>query len=279
MTGGGSVVVRRQLGAKLRRLRQRAGKSHADIAEAGLGSRAKINRIENGRLPVKVGDVIGLCWLYGADQATTDALTAMAPGTHQEGWWEEYGEAVVPDWFGLLTGLETAASRIRAFEPETVHGLVQTPEYAALVIGADDPRVSPDVVEQRVRFRQERQKAVLETKPEPIVTLVLSECALLFGPPDIMEPQIEYLRSVSSRPNVDVLVLPFSARTYPRRGAFTLLDFDDDEDPSVVYVEVPPSGARYLDREEERTAYEVTFDIITQKSIPVASVPIERWKR
>src|SRR3954452_13914185 len=138
MAGGGSVVIRRQLGFKLRRLRLAAGKDVADVTEAGLGSKAKISRIETGRGAVKVADIRALCWLYGADPATTDALAALAPGTKQEDWWQDYGQAVVPDWFGLYAGREPAPSRIRCFEPEFVHGLLQTQDYARAVIAADD---------------------------------------------------------------------------------------------------------------------------------------------
>ena len=123
MSGGGSVVVRRQLGSKLRKLRLAAGKDVADVTGAGLGSKAKISRIETGKGPVKIADVRALCWLYGADAATTEALAALAPGTQQEDWWQPLGAAVVPEWFGLYAGLEATASKIRSFEPQLVHGL------------------------------------------------------------------------------------------------------------------------------------------------------------
>ena len=76
---------------------------------AGLGSKAKISRIETGKGPVRVADIRALCWLYGADNATTDALAALAPGTQQEDWWEAPGAGVVPDWFSLYAGLEATA--------------------------------------------------------------------------------------------------------------------------------------------------------------------------
>jgi len=262
MTAGGSVVVRRQLGIKLRKLRLGAGKTFADVAVTGVASRAKLDRIEAGRVPVKLADVWALCRLYGADDATTDQLAQMAPGTQVDDWWEQYAEGVVREWIGLYVGLEAAASRIRWFDPELVPGLLQTPEYAALVIGADDPRKSPEAVAQRVRFRMERQRTVRETEP-----------TLRFGPSDVQEPQIDRLRSLSSGPHVDVLVLPFSARTYPRRGRFTLLDFDNEDDPSLVYVEVP-KGARYFDRPADLEEYEYVFDLIARKSIP-----IKEWRR
>ena len=61
---------------------------------------------------------------------------------------QDYGQAVVPDWFGLYAGLEAAASRLRCFEPEFVHGLLQTQEYARAVIAADD-QISEDVLARR----------------------------------------------------------------------------------------------------------------------------------
>lgn len=267
MTSGGSVVVRRQLGIKLRRLREAAGKSLADVQGSKVASTSKVNRIENGRLPVRVETVWALCRLYGADNATTDALAALAPGTEQDGWWEDYGEAIVPDWLGLYAGLEATASRIRGFEPELVRGLLQTPEYAAAVIGSD-PRLEPEAVERRVQFRMERQRGVFDVEPVPEITVVMGEAALLCGTPDVMNPQVDHLRSLSERPRVDIRVVPFSTGMFPRRGSFTLLDFDDEEDPSVAYVEVP-KGARYFDRAEDRADYEYVWKIIMSKSVPI----------
>jgi len=77
----GSTVIRRQLGRRLRKLRDAAGKTERDVEEAGLASRTKLWRIEAGKVGVRIADVRTLCWLYGADQATTDALAALATGT------------------------------------------------------------------------------------------------------------------------------------------------------------------------------------------------------
>ena len=260
MAGGGSVVVRRQLGVKLRKLRITAKKDVLDVTEAGLGSKAKISRIETGKGPVKVADVRALCWLYDADPETTEALAALAPGTQQEGWWEEYGQAVVPDWLRLYVGLEASASNIRSFEPETVHGLLQTPDYARAVIGAD-PRLSDEVIEQRVQFRLERQQTATGH-----VQLIMGEAALAIvaGSPDIMMAQVEHLRSSDA----DVRVLPFTAGAYLRRGSFSLLDFEDPDDPSVAYVE-GPGGARYFDRPAERAEYEYVYGVLQQRAVPI----------
>src|SRR5262245_10721141 len=105
----GSTVVRRQLGRQLRRLREAAGKTDRDIEEANLASRAKLWRIESGKTPVKVADVRALCWLYGADERTTNRLAELAVGTSSQGWLEDYHD-VLPSWFSLYLGLEATAT-------------------------------------------------------------------------------------------------------------------------------------------------------------------------
>jgi hypothetical protein len=259
MVDAGSLVVRRQLGAKLRRLRDAAGKSMADVKASGLASPAKLSRIENGQGPVKIADVRALCWLYNASSETTDALAALAPGTQEEDWWQPLGAAVVPEWFGLYAGLEATANQIRCFEPQLVHGLVQTADYARAVIGVDS-RLDPDVVEQRVRFRLQRQQTQAD------ITVIMGEGALLLvaGSETVMSAQVDHLREVSA----NVRVLPFSAGVTPRRHAFAALDFDDADDPSVVYVE-SPAGARYYDKPDERAEYEHVWQIIFAKSVPI----------
>jgi transcriptional regulator with XRE-family HTH domain len=259
MSGGGSVVVRRQLGSKLRQLRLASGKKVTDVTEAGIASKAKMSRIEAGQGPVKMADIRALCWLYGADAATTDALAALAPGTQQEDWWAP----AVPEWFGLYAGLEATANRIRCFEPQFIHGLVQTEAYARAVIEADS-RLSAEVIEQRVRFRMERQQASAD------ITIIMGEAALrlVAGSPEVMAEQLDRLGQVAA----SIRVLPFAAGAYPRRGSFALLDFEDEEDPSVAYVE-GPGAARYLDKPQDRAEYEFVWSVVWERSIP-----IEEWQ-
>ena len=143
------------------------------------------------------------------------------------------------------------------------HGLVQTPDYARAVIGAD-PRLSDEVVEQRVRFRMERQQTAAD------ITVIMGEgaLALVAGSPDVMTAQAEHLRSVSA----DVRELPFTAGPSPRRSAFALLDFSDIEDPPVVYVE-GGGIARYLDKPDDWTDYEFVWRILMEKSISIREWP------
>ena len=196
MAGAGSAVVRRQLGSKLRQLRLAAGKDVADVVTAGLASKAKMSRIEGGKGPVKIADVRALCWLYGASAETTEALAALAPGTQQEDWWETYENVVVPDWFGLYVGLEQSASRLRCFDPELVHGLLQTEDYARAVIESEDT-LEPKVIAQRLQFRMDRQRRVLNGHPDLTVVLGAGALSLVVGSPDVMAAQLDHMRQLA----------------------------------------------------------------------------------
>lgn len=259
MTGVGSSVVRRQLGLKLRQCRLSAGKDIADVAMARLGSKAKMSRIETGKSPVRVADVMALCHFYGVDNATTAELVAMAPGTQQEGWWEA-NPGVIPGRFGMYTGLEAAASEIRCFEPQYVHGLLQTEDYARAIF-ASDPRVSPDLVEQRVRVRLERQRRPMEG-----VKVIMGEGALALrvGSDELMAAQAEHLRSSPA----DIRVLPFRAGPMPSQRTWAMLAFDDDEDPNTVYLE-GGGGNRYLDSPKDWADHEFVWAIMVGQSIPI----------
>ena len=272
MTGAGSVVVRRQLGARLRELRIKAGKSIADVVEAGVGSTATIYRVEAGKVPVKITTTRTMCWLYGADSATTEALAALAPGTTTEDWWEPYSSVVVPDWFGLYVSLEQTASRLRCFDPELVHGLLQTEDYARAVIKSEDT-LTPDVVEQRVRFRIDRARRVLDNRPD--LTVILGPAGLLrvIGSPEVMAAQLDHLRRLNHDGVATIRVLPWSAGAYPTRGSFDVLEFTSPDDPAVVYVEFS-TGARYVEQPSQVAEYEHVFTVLVDRT-----ESIEEWQQ
>jgi transcriptional regulator with XRE-family HTH domain len=267
MSAGGSVVVRRQLGSKLRELRLESGKKVADVVEAQIASRATMSRIEAGQTPVKMAIVMALCWLYGADRKTTDELVALAPGTQAEDWTQLYAQAVLPDWFGLYIGLEQTAASLRCFDPELVHGLLQTEDYARAVIGAD-PRLTPDVVEERVRFRMARQQRLFARTPDLTIILGAAATSLVVGSPDVMSAQLAHINELVTSGAAEVRVLPWSVGAYPMRGNFTILDFDHKEDPTVVYVEFA-GGSRYVEPAEQVREYEVVFSDLLDKTVPV----------
>jgi transcriptional regulator with XRE-family HTH domain len=262
----GPTLVRRQLGRRLRTLRETAGKTTSDVAV--VASRSKLWRIEEGRTTVRVGDARELARLYGADEETVDAIGLLAQGTRTKGWWEDY-RPVVPDWFSLYIGLESSCNVLSTYHPELIHGLLQIPAYAREVILVDGPE-DDQVISGRLHMRMDRQRAALERADFQLRVIIgAGALSLVIGSPDVMAAQIDHLKVLNKRRNVDIRVLPWRVGAHlGLSGAFTLMDFHDPDDPPVVYEE-SLAGARYLEQEAQVAEYRRTFTLLSQQAVPI----------
>ncbi len=253
----GSVVRRMLLGAQLRRLREARGITREAAGYAIRASESKISRMELGRVSFKTRDVEDLLTLYGVtDEAERAALLSLVKEANLAGWWHSYSD-VLPSWFPTYVGLEGAASLIRVYEVQFVHGLLQTEEYARAVVRRGMRDASEADVERRVALRLERQK-YLVSEHAPELHIVLDEAALRrpYGDRDVMRGQLQHLIEMSERPNVRLQVMPFSFGGHSgESGAFTLLSFPESDLADIVYVEQLTS-ALYLDKPEDVAQYE-----------------------
>jgi hypothetical protein len=171
----------------------------------------------------------------------------------------------------MYLSLEAVASRISTFEPSMVHGLFQTADYAREVERAVSPNAPEETVESYVTVRMARQQRVFERRNPPQIRLILGEQALnpAVGPPGIMSAQLEHLRQRSTVPGVEVRILPFTAGLHPGVfGAFSLLDFDDPNDPAVAYLETY-DAARYPEAPPQVTRFRWRLELIHDKSVPL----------
>src|SRR6266404_4384678 len=122
--------------------------------------------MENGRVGLKERDVADLLTLYGiTDEQVRDGTVSLVRQANTPGWWSKYGD-IMADWFEAYLGLETAASVIRTFELQFVHGLFQTEDYARA-----------DEIDRRVSLRLKRQDLLNGPTP-PQVWSVIDEGAL-----------------------------------------------------------------------------------------------------
>jgi transcriptional regulator with XRE-family HTH domain len=264
-TEGGSTVARRQLGRRLRRLREEAGRSIEDVALAQLASRSKMWKIENGRIKVKQGDVLLLARFYGANGSETDQLLALAAATGLVG-----GSSGVSPWLGPYADFEASCSVLREYRCELVHGLLQTPEYARAVISAD-PDLSAETIEERVAFRMARQRAFFERRCPGRLDFVTTEETLRVAveSPSVMEAQIARLRAVVAGDGVSVRVIPAANGVHAAMSCtFTIMDFADPEDPPLVYLE-SLIGSRYVEAPEHITEFRRVFDQVRARAIPL----------
>lgn len=275
-TDPGSTVPRRQLGRYLRQLREEARVTVKLAAEELEWSAPKIWRIEGGATSMRALDVEAMCRLYGADADTTQALMGLAKETKAKGWWHSYGDSI-PAWFELYVGLESAANRIRQYEPELIPGLLQTDDYATEVFRIGRPDMSHDDIRRGVAVRMERQGLLTRARPPvPRLEVVLNEATLRrsLRSRGEMADQLRHIGNVAALSNVSVRVLPFRAGIHPAAmsgGSFAILDFPDDgnvrgAEPTTVYCD-GLTGSLYLDRPTEVAAYEAVWARIASSSL------------
>lgn len=261
------MVRRILLGSQLRRLREGRGVTREAAGYSIRASESKISRMELGRVSFKARDVEDLLTLYGvADGSERAALLDLAKEANVAGWWHSFSD-VLPGWFQTYVGLEGAASLIRAYEVQFVHGLLQTEAYAHAVVARGMREASPAEIDRRVALRLERQK-LLVSERAPGFHLVLDEAALRrpYGDRAVMRGQLEHLIEISEQPNVTLQVMPFSFGGHAgESGAFALLRFPESDLSDVVYLEQLTS-ALYLDKREEVAQYEKAMERLQQDS-------------
>jgi hypothetical protein len=223
--------------------------------------------MELGRVSFKTRDVEDLLTLYGiTDETERASLLSLAREANVAGWWHSYSD-VLPSWFPTYVGLEGAASLLRVYEVQFVHGLLQTEAYARAVVRRGMRDASEADVERRVALRLERQK-YLVSENAPDLHIVLDEAALRrpYGDREVMRGQLQHLIEISERPNVRLQVMPFSFGGHAgESGAFTILSFPESDLSDVVYLEQLTS-ALYLDKREDVAQYERALEELQNDS-------------
>ena len=274
----GPTVLRIALGAQLRKYREATGLTTAEAAEVIRATHSKISRLERGRTTARQRDVADLLSLYGVtDEAERDKLLELTREASVPGWWQQYND-ILPRWLELYIGLEKAASVIRSYEMQFIHGLLQTEDYARAVILIANARAPAAEIDRRVSVRMKRQQ-LLAQAGAPELWTVLDE-AVLRRPPGgaaVMRAQLAHLLELTALPNLTLQVIPFDVGPHAAAGGpFTILRFPEPDLPDLVYLEQLDS-AHYLDHPDEVVGYlEVMHQLAAQAETGTAS---QDWLR
>jgi transcriptional regulator with XRE-family HTH domain len=236
-------MLRRQLGAELRRLRERAKRTVSDVATELGWSESKLSRIETANSSIRNADLQLLLGVYKVPDQDASRLAAFANMARQRAWWEGYGDALL-DPYKTLLGFEAEAKSIYAYNAQILHGLLQTNEYASAIIRAVSVGERQDVIEQRVAVRMARQ-AVLTRVPPVELFVVIDEAVLRrpIGGDDVMRRQLMRLIEVSEQPAITIQVLPFSVGAHRGiDGAFSILEFPTGLEEPLAYCDGMTGG-------------------------------------
>ncbi|MFB9802422.1 DUF5753 domain-containing protein, partial [Streptomonospora salina] len=181
--------------------------------------------------------------------------------------WHQY-DGAIPEWFQFYVGLENEASAVHEYQLSLVPGLLQTEAYMRAILSTAPVTDSDDGIDRQVAVRLARQARV--TAQEPVTLwIVLDEGVIrrLVGGRAVMREQIEHLIAMGELRNVTLQICPFNKGEHASMlGSFKILQFPQDEDPDVVYLE-EQTGSLYVEKLEEVRRYSLMFDHLREKAI------------
>ncbi|WP_228001036.1 helix-turn-helix domain-containing protein [Nocardia australiensis] len=256
------ALPRRQLGRYLRQQRTAEGLTLAEVAKPMEWSISKLGRIERGEEgKIRKADVQQLCDILGFSAERTAVMVGLAQQADVKSWWHAFGD-LIPEGFVMYVDLEWTAHGMTIYRPDLVPGLLQTAAYARALDRIYFPHDSEEEQEGRVQLRMQRQ-AIITRKTNPTkVDVVLHESVLhtVVGSPATMAGQLRHLADISTKDNVGIRILPYTAGVpigVPI-GPFVILDFVPDSEgvtePTVIYIE-NYTGDMYLERERDVVGY------------------------
>lgn len=255
---------RRQLGLALRRLRDNAGKTQQQAAEAVGKVRTRIVQLEDGTATASQEDLAKLLDFYGitGDERRTVLELGAHARTRQK---KRVHVDHLPDSYQRFADLEASASEIDCFETGIIPGLLQSESYIrAILAECEGVWWEPDAVDSKDRliFREQRQHRVLDSDDRRIMRFIITEDALRanFGDPEIMREQVRHLLGLLRRHrDLTIRVLRNDVAGNPSRGrGFWIFGFGDRGAP-VGFSPTPVGPSAYYDDEADTATMRQAF--------------------
>ncbi len=175
-------------------------------------SQSKVSRIETGKALPSVIDVQQILNALGIDDELAQELLGLARVANVE-----YQDVRTSVRRGLhhrqreLAALEAGAKHIRYFLPTAVTGLLQTPDYMRSAMNPPLGAAVGDIT-KTLALKLERQSILYDTTKQFDFLLTESAARWQLCEPAVMAMQLDRLVSISRLPNVNIGVLPLSAR-------------------------------------------------------------------
>ncbi|RZQ59854.1 helix-turn-helix domain-containing protein [Amycolatopsis suaedae] len=215
------------LADQLRVLLSAAGLSGRQFAAAVGWQASKVSKILNGRQSVTDADILTWCAATDAPAEEAERLRAELRAIRaDEARWSRQLAAGHRAAQEDMASLEQRATRIRAFDMALVPGLLQTAEYAHVVLTALAAlRDTPRDTDAAVRARMERQRVLYDSTKK--ITLLTSEFALRYpiAGPAVMAAQLDRFLALDGLPSVTLGIVPFGVELpVPPLHGFCILD-------------------------------------------------------
>ncbi|WFE37077.1 helix-turn-helix transcriptional regulator [Micromonospora sp. WMMD998] len=172
-----------------------------------------------------------------------------------------------PSWFLPWLDAERGARQLRLFEPLLIPGLLQTENYARVVMRLND-LMSTEEVDQRVSGRMSRHR-ILTSETPPQVVVVLDESALHRAGEEfsvVIAEQVAHLIVVAELPHVHIHVIPATAGLHiGLSGPFALARGEDGR--WVGHLENQLGGI-VVDGQDELHILEARWENVRTEALP-----------
>ncbi|MUN42289.1 helix-turn-helix domain-containing protein [Actinomadura litoris] len=189
--------------------------------------------------------------------------------------WEDFVKgATFPTWYEWLPVEETAAE-LTCYSLSLVHGLLQTPAYAEVLLYGDKEKTDERMARQGILTRQ--------NPAPPGCTFLIDEGVFLreVGSPEIMREQLQHLVEASRTLKAAVHVVKMRGDHLGNISSFTIATMEDMAE--VAYIESPARGFT-LEEYDEITALRRALREVRALALPVdqsldfiRKVQAERW--
>lgn len=276
---GDSSITRRQLGRLLREAREAIGLTLDSASRLLDWGTSTLQRYEKGQnQKIRDRDLDAMIEIYRIDAEQGEALRGLAKQTAEKSWWHEFGD-LIPTNFSVFMGLESAADTLTTYQPDLVPGLLQTADYARVLMTTALSPNAVEEIERRVEMKMRRQHLIVRKIKPTRLTVILGETVLrrMIGGGTIMAAQLRHLADIGTRPNVSIRILPFSAGmpTGELIGTFVILGFPEDSrgvpiEPVIVYAE-NYTGDMYSEKDAVVRRYWAAYERIRQVALDEVS--------
>lgn len=246
-----STGRRRELGYRLRALRESCGHNGNDMAALLDWHPSMVSRAETGKRTMstlEVATYTGACHVTGSLQQELIDL-ACEPDDYRL----KNHPGRLADSLRTLIFCESTAAAIDLYEPIFIPGILQTQDYARALF-EEGGNVEPDEIEASVQVRMARRAVLTRINPAQC-TVYVHENALRsgIGGPKVMNDQLLHLLFADGRPQCDIRVIPTStAGRGLANGAFSVFSYTDGH--PVVYVQ-HVTTCEFLENSDDLVVY------------------------
>ena len=259
------TVRQRELGKRLRELRNQRGLTVEEVADKLLCSATKISRLETAARRPSLRDVRDLCELYDLDEPTSAEFMTLAREARQQMWWTQYEDLKMDPYLGL----EAAAVSITSYSMYYIPALLQTKEYTTEIIRTIAPKMDPHILLERVKARMRRQERLGEDDP-PRYRVLLDEAVLhrAVGGPTVMADQLGKVLQAERHGKVTVQVVSFDFGAHAAQDSnFILFEFEEDTNQSPVVSVEGLTGMQYLEKPADIIRYREAIEYLGDSAL------------